>query len=635
MIHIEWVLAASIVLQVLAAVQALRLVPVTAKRGAWVLISLAVLLMALRRAITLVMGLADDQTSPAELWAEWVALITSGLLLVGITWIAPLFQSMRNTMEALRESDERHRSFFENSMDGVVLASPDGCYLAANPAACEISDMSEAEMCRLGREGLIDTADPRWSKAMEERARTGKFRGELTAIRKDGSRYPIEVSSAAFHDRDAQLRTVNIFRDITERKQAEQALQRAHNELERRVQERTAELTQANERLQREIEVRQLAEAGRMLLAKATEQAGEGVVITNARGVVLYVNPAFERISGYGWRELVGQSVTLIESGRHDPAFYRNVWVTLEEGRVWNGRFTNRRKDGRLFEVEATIAPIRDHTGEVAHHVAVERDVTEQLKLEKQLREAQKMEAVGTLARGIAHDFNNLLGTIIGQTELAQDDLAPGLRARSNLDVVLEASYQARDLVNQILTFSRRNGQELMPTLIAPVMVDCLELFCKSLPDNIELCIKIEPPADAARIGLADATQMQQVLMNLCNNAADAMLEAGGILEISLVCVDLPGAAPVSPPSLPAGPYLCLTVKDMGPGLDPAEEGVLDRIFEPYFTTKAHGKGSGLGLAVVYGIVSSLGGAITVDTDPGAGTSFHVFLPRCEVKGGS
>jgi two-component system cell cycle sensor histidine kinase/response regulator CckA len=283
--------------------------------------------------------------------------------------------------------------------------------------------------------------------------------------------------------------------------------------------------------------------------------------------------------------------------------------------------------------VEATIAPIRDETGEVVHHVAVERDVTEQVKLEKELRRAQKMEAVGTLARGIAHDFNNLLGTIIGQADMAQDDLAPGQRAWNNLEVVLEASYQARDLVNQILTFSRRDTQELTPMLVAPIMVDCLELFCKSLPDNIELCIRIEPPADAASVRLADPGQIQQVLLNLCGNAADAMRDQGGIMEVSLICVASPVAGAMPPSSLRAGPYLCLTVTDMGRGMDLTGEGVMERIFEPYFTTKPHGKGSGLGLAVVYGIVTNLGGAITVDTEPGKGSSFQVFLPRHGLEG--
>jgi signal transduction histidine kinase len=169
--------------------------------------------------------------------------------------------------------------------------------------------------------------------------------------------------------------------------------------------------------------------------------------------------------------------------------------------------------------------------------------------------------------------------------------------------------------------------------LVAPIMVDCLELFCKSLPDNIELCIRIEPPADAASVRLADPGQIQQVLLNLCGNAADAMRDQGGIMEVSLICVASPVAGAMPPSSLRAGPYLCLTVTDMGRGMDLTGEGVMERIFEPYFTTKPHGKGSGLGLAVVYGIVTNLGGAITVDTEPGKGSSFQVFLPRHGLEG--
>jgi PAS domain S-box-containing protein len=631
----EWVLLISIILQVAAALAALRLIPITARRGAWLLISTALLFMTLRRGISFVQGIVGEVSPPAGHYEEWVALITSALFLGGIVWIGPLFRSIKDTVESLRESEERYRSFFDNSMDAVVITDLDGHVLAANPMACERGGWDRTEVGSLRREDLIDGSDPRVVVFLAERSRESKARGELTGIRKDGSRFPIEVTSALFRDKDGQLKAINISRDITERKQAEEALRLAHAELEQRVLERTIELSQANEQLKQQIKEREAAEAERMLLATAVHQAAEGIIIANAQHVIQYVNPAFQRMSGYSKDELIGHSITLIESGQHAPEYYRKVSDTLARGEAWSGHFINKKKDGSAFEVEVTISPIRDQTGEIAHHVAVERDVTEEVKLEQELRRAQQMEAIGTLARGIAHDFNNLLATIMAQTEMALSDLTPGHPARNNCEVVLEASRQARDLVKQILTLSRRNHQELVPTLLAPLVMDCLDLFCKSLPMNIELCVSIIPPADTANVKVADAGQIQQVLFNLCGNAADAMREHGGTLDVSLECV---GFMPTvgMPQSEPRSErFLRLTVRDTGLGIEHSQEDDLERIFEPYFSTKPHGKGSGLGLAVVYNIVTGLGGVITVDSQPGVGSSFQVFLPCVELEGGA
>jgi PAS domain S-box-containing protein len=612
---IEWVLTTAIILQLTAAYLALRLIPVTARRRAWILISAALLFMALRRGIVLVLEFLGKPHSPMDLWGEWVSLLTSGLLLAGIAWISPMFRSIKDNLEALKESEERHSSFFANSMDAVVLGAPDGRLYAANPAASAMFGYDEAEMRELGRAGLFDSADLRLSAALSERSMTGKFRGELTGIHKSGVHFPVEVSSVIFQDRNGQPRSMSLIRDVTQRRQAEHALQQAHDEMEQHVRERTAELSQANEQLQREIEERRRSEAERLLLATAIKEAGEGIIITSPYGNVCYVNPAFERMSGYGSEELVERSIRVIESGKHAAEYYQNVWETLERGELWRGRFINRRKDGDLFEVEATITPIRDAGGEVVQHVAVERDVTERVRLEKELRRAQQREAMGRLAKGIAHDFNNLLGTIICQTEMAQGDLVPGQRARSNLDIVLEACMQARDLVNQILAFSRQHGQESMPTVIAPILRECLQLLSKTLPENIELRVNLPPDADAVMVRLVDPSQIHQVLWNLCRNSADAMGDDGGTMEVVLARVTLPMAAAASPPSLPPGRYLRLTVIDTGFGMDMTEGGVGEWIFDPFFTTKPPGRGIGLGLAVVYGIVSSLGGAITVESD--------------------
>jgi len=251
--------------------------------------------------------------------------------------------------------------------------------------------------------------------------------------------------------------------------------------------------------------------------------------------------------------------------------------------------------------------------------------VSREAELETQLRQVQKMEAIGTLAGGIAHDFNNILAAIMGYTEMALYDVPEGSSGRRNLEQVLKAGYRGKDLVKQIITFSRRRDEERRPMRISPIVKEALKLLRASLPTTLDIRqnIKTQPG-----MVLADPTQIHQVLMNLISNAAYAMREKGGVLEVSLTDVDInpDGAAP-SHPDLQPGPYLKLTVGDTGCGI---EHAIMERIFDPFFTTKKPGEGTGMGLAVVHGIVKSYGGAIVVDSEPGKGSTFSVFFPRIE-----
>jgi signal transduction histidine kinase len=302
------------------------------------------------------------------------------------------------------------------------------------------------------------------------------------------------------------------------------------------------------------------------------------------------------------------------------------MWSTIARGAVWNGRIVNRKKDGTLYEEEATITPIRDHTGRIVSYVAVKRDVTREITLKKQLRQAQKMEAIGTLAGGIAHDFNNILAAIIGYTELVRMDLAEDSALMANVNKVLGASYRARDLVAQILAFSRQTEQELKPVSISAIVKEALKLLRASLPVTIEIRQRIcmEP----ATI-LADATQIHQVLMNICTNAGHAMRLTGGILDVYLGEPREEFEPPLPLQHLAADHYLCLAIRDTGHGMSPE---VLERIFDPYFTTKKKEEGTGLGLAVVHGIVTSHNGHITVESTPGQGTVFKIYFPFIPAK---
>jgi PAS domain S-box-containing protein len=369
---------------------------------------------------------------------------------------------------------------------------------------------------------------------------------------------------------------------------------------------------------------RKRAENELALLATVIEQAAEGITITDKNGTVQYANPAYERISGYTREEMIGRSHRMLKGSSHDGGLPAEMMDTLARGDVWSGHMINEKKDGMTYKVEVSVSPIRNTTGAIMHYVAIERDVTHEAELETQLRQAQKMEAIGTLAGGIAHDFNNILAAIMGYAEMALYDVPEGTQGRRNLEQVLKAGYRGKDLVKQIITFSRRSEQERGPMRVSPIAKETLKLLRASLPTTIEIRQNI-----GARSGmvLADPTQIHQVLMNLCSNAAYAMREKGGILEIRLADVDISSDGAASHLELDPGPYVKLTVRDTGHGMDRA---TMERIFDPFFTTKKPGEGTGMGLAVVHGIVKSCGGAIVVDSELGKGTAFEVFLPRIE-----
>ncbi len=245
----------------------------------------------------------------------------------------------------------------------------------------------------------------------------------------------------------------------------------------------------------------------------------------------------------------------------------------------------------------------------------------------EQLHQAQKMEAVGTLAGGIAHDFNNILAAILGYAELANFDIAEDSRTKYNLQQSIKATHRARDLVQQILAFSRQARQERKPLDIKPLIKEGLKFLRASLPATIEIRQNMEEDPGTIE---ADPTQVYQVLMNLCTNAAHAMDEKGGVLEVSLGKADMDGEASAAPAGMEPGPYLRLRVSDTGHGMPPE---ILKRIFDPYFTTKEVGKGTGLGLAVVHGIVKSYGGGITVSSEMGKGSTFDIYFPRVQAMG--
>ncbi|MFH1033563.1 MAG: PAS domain S-box protein [Pseudomonadota bacterium] len=367
---------------------------------------------------------------------------------------------------------------------------------------------------------------------------------------------------------------------------------------------------------------RKQAEAERALLATAISQAAEAVLVSDRQGRVQYANPAMERLSGSLRQDLEGRNLRLLDQG---PAFPDEMWMALTRGEAWTGRTSGRDGQGAALAVEASLSPVRDQGGELVNFVLVQRDVTHEARLEAQLRQAQKMEAIGTLAGGVAHDFNNILASVLGFTEIALHDyLEPGHPARSPLEEVVRAGKRARDLADQILTFSRRRGEERLPLSLAPVLKEALKLLRASLPSTIQIQARLDEQTGPV---LADPTQMHQVIFNLCANAAQAMGQTGGVLEVGLERRDISQEQALALPGLEPGPHVILSVADDGQGMAPE---VLERVFEPYFTTKGPGEGTGLGLAVVHGIVKSHRGAIRVRSQSGLGTTFQVFFPQAQ-----
>jgi len=361
----------------------------------------------------------------------------------------------------------------------------------------------------------------------------------------------------------------------------------------------------------------------RRRLSAAIEQTAESVVITDTEGTILYVNPAFERTTGYSRAEAVGRNPHILKSGKQDAAFYKELWDTITAGRVWQGRFINRRKDGTLYIEDATITPVRDERGTIVNYVAVKRDVTRELQLEEQYYQAQKMEAVGQLTAGIAHDFNNLLTAINGFAELMQLQLPPEDPLQELVGQLLSSGRRAAALIRQLLTFSRRQIIEPQVLNLNDVVIEMERMLRRVIGENIELETVLAPNLWPVEV---DRAQMEQVVVNLAVNARDAMPN-GGKLIIETANVVLDDEYVARHLEVQPGEHVLLSVSDNGVGMSLE---VKAHLFEPFFTTKERGKGTGLGLATVYGIVKQSGGSIWVYSEEGEGTTFKIYLPRAK-----
>ncbi|MGO8763849.1 MAG: PAS domain S-box protein [Limisphaerales bacterium] len=505
-------------------------------------------------------------------------------------YFAIIFENItqrKHSEQALLESKALYHSLVEQMAVGVFRKNAEGRFVFVNSHLCQMHHLSPADF--LGQKMSESPVKDDALKAQAENhhaeiLRTGRrIEVEESCVNKDGKTTWFHAIKSPVYDIAGNvIGTQGIIFDVTQAREVEESNRR---------------------------------------LATAVESAAEDILVTDPTGTIVYVNPAFERITGYTRQEIVGQNPRMLKSNKHDSAFYREMWETLLRGEIWSGHIVNRKKDGSCIEEEATISPIRDAGGKTVNFVAVRRDVTREVALEAQLRHAQKMDAVGQLAGGVAHDFNNLLTVIRGNVALLQmqgpltDDQAIGLIE------VAKAAERATSLTRQLLLFSRQETIQARNVDLNDIVTNMAKMLRRVLGEDIQMQLKFEPHPLFIH---ADAGMMDQVIMNLAVNSRDAM-PRGGRLVIETTAVEFDETSAAQSPRARPGSFVCLSVSDTGCGI-PAE--ILPRIFDPFFTTKDVGKGTGLGLATVFGIVQQHQGWISPYSQPGSGTTFRVYLPR-------
>lgn len=490
--------------------------------------------------------------------------------------------SRKRYEEELRRSEEKFSKVFHCAPALMTLSnSDDATLIDVNDAFCESSGFSREEC--IGKTSLeIGWLSPEErSRLVGEFKAHGSVRGmDLKTHTRDKKEMELLFSGEFLETSGRQLLLATAL-DITERKRVEQQRQR---------------------------------------LFKVVEQVSEGILITDTEGIIQYVNPAEEIISGYSSSELIGRSFDVFHSDLNNENFIEDMWETIRSGRLWSGKFINRKKDGTEYHEQNNISPVYDESGNLTNFVAIKHDVTGQLALEKQLLHSQKMEAVGTLASGIAHDFNNILQVVLGHAEqLADDDEMP-LRLKEQLGTLTRATLNGAELVKRLMLFSRKVETNPRPLDINEQILQIKKLLYRTIHKNIEIEIVSTKEIDPIK---ADPVQIEQIIMNLVLNARDAMplggkitVETGNVSLDSTFCAHHVGVSP--------GRYVLLKISDNGSGIP---EDVLPHIFEPFFTTKAPGYGTGLGLSTVLWIVNSQEGIITCESKQGLGTTFYVYLP--------
>lgn len=371
--------------------------------------------------------------------------------------------------------------------------------------------------------------------------------------------------------------------------------------------------------------INQKIENERKLLLVAVEQCPETVYITTSEGIIEYLNPAFEKRTGFSREECIGKDISMFRSSKYDSQFNINLRATISSGRIWSGHAEFKRKGKSPCIMDIIISSVRDKNGAITNYVGVQQNSSNEIEINEKMAQAQKLEALGTLAGGIAHDFNNMLFPIIANAELLLlKNSAYDNETKEILTQVYESALQAKELVQQILNFSRHKKIERQPLQIQNCINTVLMLMKSGIPRNISIKKNVDPSCPPV---IADPTQLHQIIMNLVSNGVHAIGETGGVIKISLMPVNVSQSD--SNGGVKPGNYICLSVSDTGGGMS---KEVMNHIFEPFYTTRGNENGTGMGLSVVYGIVKDMDGGIKVDSRLGKGSEFRLYFPNFSEK---
>jgi len=514
---------------------------------------------------------------------------------IGFRGIIRDLSERKRAEEKLQRSEEKLRTIIEHSNELFYIHNTDHVITYVSPTSKDIFGYSPEEMMINWQTMPTDNPfNQKGIKLTEKAIKTGKKQAPflLEVKKKDGTLILLEIDETPV--KDAKGKVVSIAgaaRDVSKQKQAEKSV------------------------LQSEKRFRDLFNS-----------ISDLIYTHDLKGRFISLNPTIEKLLGYEHNELIGHKPSDVMKPEFVSAFENEYLKQLKTQGYHEGITTYLKKNGEKAYVEYRSTLVYPDDGE-PYVSGIGRDVTERVlserkvaKLQEQLTQAQKMEAIGTLAGGIAHDFNNILFPMFGYLEIMLEDVPKDNPLRGHLIEVFTGAKRARDLIKQILTFSRQSDHERKPLEIQRVIKEALKLIKSSLPSTIEISENIKSNCGLV---MADPTHIHQIAMNLCTNAFHAMEETGGKLTIALKEVEL-AAEDLNDPAMIPGSHVSLMIADNGPGM---EQNIIDRIFDPYFTTKGEGKGTGLGLAVVHGIVKSHGGQISVYSEPGKGTEFQIFFP--------
>lgn len=588
------ILSLSIVLQLLAAGLSLRLIRLTGLRVAWGFLASALVLMAARRCVTLYAMLADGQPTPPNLPAELVALTISGLILVGIARVRPLFEQSERTDAELRLSETR----LENAQRIGRLGNWDWDIVEGTLYwSDEIYRIFGLEHQEFGAtyKAFLETIHPDDRKEVEDAVNAALNGGDSAygidhrICLPDGTvRVVHEQAEAVFGDDGQPVRMVGTVQDITERVAAEDKI------------------------AEREI-----------MLRAIMNNVADGIITIDKDGTIETFSRSAENMFGYPAEEVRGQNIRLLmpdpDRSHHDS--YLASYLDTGQAKILGigpRELTAVRRDGTEFPIDLAIGEMK--IGDGRRFIGTVRDVTERKKHEDQLRQAQKMEAVGQLTGGVAHDFNNILTVIVGNIELLTDRVIGDSESEETAKTALGAALRGSDLTRRLLAFSRQ--QSLAPEVlnVGELILGAAGLLRRTLGEHIEVETAL---VDDLWNALVDAGQLQDSLLNLAINARDAMPN-GGTLRIETANTSLDQEYAAGHEEVVPGPYVMIAVSDTGHGMSPE---VVEQVFEPFFTTKEVGKGSGLGLSMVYGFIKQSGGHISVYSEPGIGTTIKLYLP--------